>query len=577
MGSPRRPKCNIPAGELESALAAFGRSGLDLEEEREVRKLFPQHLFFHNEYGDDSGYDDSSTPHRICHCTACGESFEAVRANWPRGKMHHEPVNCPICGERVEALATYKYSYEMKSLERWVKTAILRTRPDGALLIEAGEARRSFNWDDLDGELSWRPQKRYFLHRGKVQMWEWREEGWSCDLSDQSPRWIPTKTVHEPFPPACMGYANYFGEYALIGIRRLSQSQVFRYSQIEDFYRYQFAAELSENVPCRYTIQYLAQYALHPQIEMAVKFGLCEAVETLIMDGKKNARYLDWDATSPTGFLRMDKRDARLFLKTGGSLYELMLWKDTCREMSLKEFWDMASVVGRKNLPALRDAAQLAGVGIRRAAGYMKSTSARYDEPDTTGLLQAWKDYLHMAGKLGYDLREETVAMPKDLLERHDAAADSIRLNESAMEMARYKARRHKLEKRYAFTLDGLSVLVPVSSAEIVQEGKTLHHCVGGYAARHIEGRTTILFLRKQRTPGRSFLTIELCEERGQIQIRQIHGYRNENITPRPVSPSVRYAGFLDAWLNWVNAGSQRDRNGKPVLEPANYEEVKSA
>lgn len=574
-----RPACNMLPCDLEAALTEFD-GVLDAEEEDRIRALFPQFLFFHNEYGDDSGFDDNTTPLRICHCSSCRESFEGVRANWPRGKMHHEPVTCPFCGKRLEALATHKYSYEMKSLESWIKTAVLRVQPDGALLIEAGNARRRFNWDNLDGEIDWYPEKRYYFAPGTIQMWEHRVLTWACDLSERELKWLTTKTVHEPFAPNCMGYGNYYGEYVLIGAERIRESSAFRYCQIEEFFRYQFAAELSEDKETRYSIQYLAQYALHPQLEMAVKFGLCGAVEDLIMGGKKNARYLNWRGTTPADFLRMSKADARLFLKTEGSFSELMLWKDTCKHLSIREFWDLAGTVGRDKLPTLAECAKGAGVEIRRAARYLESLvpkCARFATVTPGQILQIWKDYLKMARDLEYDLKEETVAMPKDLQERHDAAAALIQLNKNAVEMKKYKNRRRKLEKRFSFTMDGLSILVPASGEEIIQEGKTLHHCVGGYAERHLKGTTTILFLRRQRTPGRSFLTIELFTERGKVKIQQIHGYRNEHYSSKAVSPQVKYAGFLDTWLSWVNAGSQRDRDGLPILEPAPQKEAKRA
>ncbi len=576
----RRPECNMLPCDLEAALSEFDGT-LDAEEEDQIRKLFPQYLFFHNEYGDDSGFDDNTTPVRVCHCTSCRESFSGVRANYAKGKMHHEPVNCPQCGAKLEALATYKYSYEMKSLMSWTKTAVLRVQPDGALLIEAGDARRRFNWDNLDGELDWYPSKRYYIGKGTIQMWEHRVMAWACAGETPELRWLPTKTVHEPFAPNCMGYGNYYGEYALIGVQRIRESTAFRYCQLEDFFYYQFAADLAQNAATKWTIQYLAQYALHPQLEMAVKFGLGAAVEELISDGKKNARYLNWAGTTPADFLRMSKQDAKLFLKTEGSFAELVLWKDTCKNLNIREFWDLAGTVGRDKLPMLAECAKLAGAEIRRAARYLESLCPKCAKgaTHTPGqILQIWKDYLSMARKMGYDLKEETVAMPKDLQERHDAAAALIRLNASAAEMKKYKKRRRTLEQKYAFAMDGLSILVPVSSEEIVQEGKTLHHCVGGYAERHMTGATTILFLRKQRTPGRSFLTIELYEERGKIKIRQIHGYRNENVNPRPLPPREKYKAFLDAWLGWVNNGSPRDRDGAPVLEEKKTtEEVKTA
>ena len=174
-----------------------------------------------------------------------------------------------------------------------------------------------------------------------------------------------------------------------------------------------------------------------------------------------------------------------------------------------------------------------------------------------------------MAQKLDYDLTEETVAMPKDLEQRHDAAAAIIRHQVSEEERKKYKKRKRMLEKKYTFALGELCILVPQSTEEIVQEGKTLHHCVGDYADRHVRGATTILFLRKRKKQGRSFLTIEMNEYRGKVDIRQIHGYKNEyygKSDSKIVEPREKYREFLDTWLAWVNAGSERDKQGRPIL-----------
>lgn len=572
------PKCNLLPCDHEAVLTEFEGS-LTAEEENRVRSLFPQYLFFHNEYGDDSGYGDTSTPVRICHCTNCGQSFEAVRGNYARGKMHHEMLNCPQCGAELEGIAAYKYRYDMKSLDRWVKTAVVRLSPDGALLIEAGNAHRSFTWDELDGEIDWHPTKRYYLRRGLIQMWSLRciWEGCHCVGHD----WIPNTRISEPFAPNVMGYADYHGEYTLIGFDRIFASKDWKYCQIEEFFTYEYAADLAAGKPACQLLKYLAWYALHPQIEMAVKFGFSDAVRDLVEDGKKNARILDWDAKNPASFLRLGKQDAAAFLAQGCDFSELKLWRENCKGMSLKQFQNLSARIGRANLQTLRSCAQLAKVEMPKAARYVESlipACARYATVTPGQIVHNWKDYLDLAVQLGYDLKEPTVAMPKNLQERHDAAASTIRINKNAAEMKKYKYRRRKLEKSFSFTMGGFCVLVPTCSEEIIQEGKTLHHCVGGYAARHIEGKTTIVFLRKQRTPGRSFLTIELKEEKGRTDIRQIHGYRNELYDKNAIEPRVKYAWFLDVWLDWVNHGSKRDRDGLPVLPGAeNKEEDKTA
>ncbi|MDY6444175.1 MAG: PcfJ domain-containing protein [Bacteroidales bacterium] len=560
------PRCNLPPERHEEILARFSGE-LSIDEENAIRDMFPQYLFFRNEYTDD-GWEVSSTPVRLCTCTACRETFEAVRGNYPRGKLHGERCNCPNCGREVEGRAVHKYKYEMRSLAQWIKTAVLRVE-DGALLIEAGEALRKFTWDDLEGDIIWQPRRRYYIAPGVVQGWYYGVVPGSWWCGQYMMEWHARKTVEDVFHPEMYTYN---GAYTVVGLEKALALPGFKYCQIEDFYHYQYAADILRDA-ARWIVPYLAWYALHPQIEMAVKLGFADAVEELIENGRKNARLLNWTAKTPKDFLKLSAEDAKAVLRAEIGLDGLRKWKEQAGSLGITRYMEIMERVGRDNMQLLCSCAKDAGCGLPAAVRYverLRPPCPQYGVP-LREILRAWSDYLDMAHTLGYDLSEKTVAMPKDLQRRHDAAAETIRVESGRVEMKKYKQRRRMLEKKFAFALEGLRVVVPVSSAEIVQEGKTLHHCVGGYAARHVEGKTTILFIRKRRTPGRSFLTVELTEDkRGRWSIVQVHGYRNEGYASgeakEAVRPSTRYKWFLDAWLGWVNAGSQRDKDGSPVL-----------
>ena len=558
--------------ERETAFRQF-RGTLTGEEETAMRSTFPQYLFFRNEYEDD-GWNISDGPVRLCTCTACGETFEAVRGNYARGRLHNEECDCPCCGRRVTGKAVHKFRYEMNSLQSWIKTAVAYAGEDGALLIEAGNARRRFNWDELGGELDWFPEKRYYLAPGTVQMWEHRVMTWACEPAERDVRWFPVETIREPFQPNLMGaYSYYYGDYNVIGLDEALRGSALRYSQIMDFYEYEYAAKLCELDTARWMVKYLAWYALHPQIEMAVKFGFTDAVRELTEHGRKNARLLDWNGRTPEQFLRMSRAEARLFLKAEMEFRDLKEWRNTAGKMTFSDYMTLVNDVGTTaNLREVGDCARLAGCGLEKGVRYVLGQMPRCarNAPPLQVIIRTWKDYLTMARSLDYDLKEPTVALPRDLKDRHDAAAELQRLRAGEAEEKRYGKRRRMLEKLYAFTMDDLSIVIPRSSEEIVTEGKTLHHCVGGYAARHVAGSTTILFLRHRRRPERSFLTIELKEERGRIGIRQIHGYKNEGYgigERRGADPKEKYGWFLSAWLGWVNEGSQRDKAGRPVIK----------
>ena len=133
----------------------------------------------------------------------------------------------------------------------------------------------------------------------------------------------------------------------------------------------------------------------------------------------------------------------------------------------------------------------------------------------------------------------------------------------------------------YEFSYGDLCIVVPGSTEEIIMEGRTLKHCVGGYAARHFNDQVTILFLRHKRKPDTPFVTIEIkprSKTKEEIMIRQIHGYRNEGylhdkkwnrLTLEQMNnsrPQYKYKWFLEMWRAWVEAGSKRDKKGNPIL-----------
>lgn len=577
------PRCTLPEELREGALLEFNRIGMSAEEEARIRDLFPQYLFFRNEYTDD-GWNVSSDPIRLCTCTNCGESFEAVRGNYARGKLHHERCNCPHCMKEVEGIAAHKYKYDMKSLESWVKTAIARPGKDGALLIEAGNARRRFNWDNLTGTIDWYPTKRYYFGRsGCVEFEERRIYDGCGPLAGWEDVWKATKTISEPFPPNCMGaYNNYYGEYTITGLSEALDESFLKYCQIVPFYHFNFGADLDGGDLARWMVKYLGWACVYPQIEMAVKLGLDDAVEQLIRDGKQNAKYLKWTATKPAELIRLDAQEAKAFFRAGMNLSNLIDWKDAAAAgMKLNEYLELSGRMGSKDATAeFMTCCRAAGCSAKKGERYVSRlmpACARY-APTPGQIVRVWKDYLSMAVKLHYDLSDPTVAMPKDLQERHDAASELIKVSANQEAMKKYRKRRRELEKKYAFGLGDLCVLVPVSGDEIVREGQTLHHCVAGYASRHLSGATTILFIRHRKKPGRSFLTVELEEKKGKVTIRQIHGYKNEGYKGA-VRPEKRFGDFLDTWLRWVNDGSVRDRNGLPVLPAADTieTEVKTA
>ncbi len=181
--------------------------------------------------------------------------------------------------------------------------------------------------------------------------------------------------------------------------------------------------------------------------------------------------------------------------------------------------------------------------------------------------VQTYKDYIDMAALLKWDIKNETIKLPKDLQRKHDEAA--IEVNAKMANEA--PAATTDLLKRYAkynFEMGDYFIRCASNASEITREGKNLCHCVGGYAQRHMQGALTICFLRRKDAPYKSLYTIEMQGNR----LMQIHGYKNDfGATP----PRQTMAWMLDVWLDWTAKGSKRDENSKPKLPKR--KEVKTA
>ena len=100
-------------------------------------------------------------------------------------------------------------------------------------------------------------------------------------------------------------------------------------------------------------------------------------------------------------------------------------------------------------------------------------------------------------------------------------------------------------------------IIVPHTVADIIREGKLQRHCVGGYAARHMDGKLTICFLRKTDEPETPLYTIEMHDK----HLTQVQGEGNRT----PLTPEAKI--FFDRWLKWVKGGSRRNKKGEPIIK----------
>ena len=180
-----------------------------------------------------------------------------------------------------------------------------------------------------------------------------------------------------------------------------------------------------------------------------------------------------------------------------------------------------------------------AGAPLAKTVRYLKKQAER---PDI--LLDYWK----MADHLELDLQNEVIRWPPHLRAAHDRVATQIQYECNAPLNARFTAMTERC-RGLAWEHDGICIRPAETVDELVQEGKTLHHCVGGYGPAHANGQI-ILFIRHTRRPERSWFTLNVDVKKKKII--QNHGYGNEHAHGQTLHIPKAVQDFVALWKREV-------------------------
>ena len=108
---------------------------------------------------------------------------------------------------------------------------------------------------------------------------------------------------------------------------------------------------------------------------------------------------------------------------------------------------------------------------------------------------------------------------PKHLKETHDKVTLIYNLNQQYFDHQQ-AVKLHNECKNLEFSDSEYCIVTPEDSSELIDEGISLHHCVGSYVDRVNAGKTSILFLRRVDAPDESLITIEYQDG----SIKQVRG-----------------------------------------------------
>ena len=291
----------------------------------------------------------------------------------------------------------------------------------------------------------------------------------------------------------------------------------------------------------------LCRFAKYPSLEWLAKQGYDDFVFFMLRDGIEAHTLFDWQAKTPFKFFKTLSTQETKELRSDGRLKrygvsEYMKYKRLLPGITISQYSWICENVQHKD----RFLQTLKKYGLKIKVLIKYFSKSRMKVSDVT----LWLDYVETAENIKFDLSVHNVLFPKNLeLAHNEAVAISNALEierekESLQDKSNpYSKKYKKLCDMYSFENGAYKVVVPLGASHIVEEGKTLQHCVGAYADRHINGKTTILFVRLCKKEDVPLLTVEINDKTKKVI--QVHGLKNRN--PDKVEQS-----FIDMWLEYI-------------------------
>lgn len=496
-----------------------------------------------------------------CWCTNCNEhySLERIQKMMERdhyeayGAAHNQTATCQKCGR----YATYKNigkARQRLNLAETKKIIFILPKNEKEVYFRAFFVKKDY-YGKLTPELELSETSKYYLRPGKAKKWK-------CDydhtyLGEKTNEFIFQECVGEPFARNnnMWGYSD--NTYYFVNFNAINKTFL-KYSQLNEFEDYIINTNKNYNTIDIPVIKYLCHYTKCPQIEMMMKLGFEDFVKDRIIYGKYNKRLVNWNAKNAADAFKMTSQEFKEFRESEPTVEAYKRYKElkkkgyNCSHSDIKKYiCDF-----RYHIDGFIDLVKELKISPSQAYNYLIK---KKDKQSIDQVLIFWKDYVSAAKSLKYDLDDEVVYMPKNLKKAHDDAIKNVKYIEDVKQAEKMKTLEPDRIKQYAFENEEFFIKVPDSMQEIIEEGKALKHCVGGYAARHAEGKKTILFLRKKSDPSTPLYTIEINDK----VVMQAQGYKN--CTPM----TEKAKAFFEKWKAWVQAGSKKAKNKKTTEKVA--------
>lgn len=259
---------------------------------------------------------------------------------------------------------------------------------------------------------------------------------------------------------------------------------------------------------------FLVSYAKDRKLEILFKCGLTNlAISKLAGE----PLHYNWRGKTPWDYLKVTKERFKWMCKHNPSTRMLEICRYE-RKHGLRLDEESCNTFGASGMTAAELDYYIRFMSPKQLSNRLLKYTGK--KGDLRQIHITYRDYLHMREALEYNMNDSIIVYPRNLREEHDKMVIEQNANEAAKRQKEAEKKFRKIRERfkgaagvYMFEEKGLMIRIAKNASEIVEEGRQLHHCVGGdtYLKRHADRKSAILFIRHAKDPTVPYITVEIA------------------------------------------------------------------
>lgn len=304
-------------------------------------------------------------------------------------------------------------------------------------------------------------------------------------------------------------------------------------------------------------VKYLEAYSEHKEIEMLLKKGWVYTARAVA----EGSSLYNYKATNIADYLKIKSHRVQEYKKSENREMLQILQMEREKDIKMNDT-DIQQIIRQilrqgagSTLAEIKDIMKF--VKFRKMMNYIEKQEKANE---LTNTLTFYRDYLNMKNKLEYDMTDDIILFPHNMRDAHDKAViesnereADIRKKDVMKKFPNIQKKYNRLSRIYSYS-EGEYIIRPVKdAAEIIDEGRMQHHCVGSdntYLKRHDKGKSYILLMRKKESPEMPFITIEIEGD----EIHQWYEAYDKKYTKETTQP------YLDKYVEYLKTKKSKKK-----------------